>query len=126
MNLTVKNIEIQRIVAFLENIKFKGIGSIHRTKLTNHLGKKLNEISEGEKIIREDFKDDKEKLVKELTTYFEDTVTVGGDEFHKPLTTIKNKIKELTSEDSDVEFEGNEAYVLHLLYEAFDLEKEEK
>lgn len=126
MKIEVKNIELQRVIIFLENLKFKGIGSIHRTKIANHLSKKLDDVAKGEKTIREDFKGDKDALIAELTTYFEDVVTVSGDEFVKPLTTIKNKIKELTSEDSDVEFDGEQAFTLNLLYEAFQLDKEEK
>lgn len=126
MKIGIKNIELQRVIKFLENLKFKGIGSIHRTKIANFLSSKLEGIAEGEKTIRKDFEDDKEKLIMELTTYFEDVVTVSGDEFVKPLTTIKNKIKELTSEDSEVEFDGEEAFTLNLLYEAFQLDQEEK
>ena len=73
------------------------------------------------KTIREDFKDDKDQLEKELKAYFDETVVVEGGNFLKPLKVIEAKIKELTAEDSEQEFSGNDAYALSVLYEAFNL-----
>ena len=76
---------------------------------------------EGEKTIRENFKDDKDKLEKELRRYFDQTVTVEGANFLLGLKAIENKIKELTSEECEQEFSGDDAYALSVLYEAFNL-----
>ena len=126
MKLVIRNIDIQRVVVFLEQMEFKGLKSINRSKVTNYLGKKLNDVAEGEKTIREDFKDDKDKLEKELKAYFDETVVVEGSNMLKPLNVIKAKIKELTSEECEQEFSGNDAYALSILYDAFNLDKGEE
>lgn len=124
MKLKIKNIELERVIVFLENLEFKGPKSINRSKVTNFLGRQLEEVATGEKTIREDYKGDREQLEKELKTYYRETVTVEGDNFQKGLAVIKSKIKELTSEECEQEFSGNDAYALSVLYEAFDLGSE--
>ncbi|MCM3396777.1 hypothetical protein M3638_02850 [Oceanobacillus profundus] len=124
MKLTIKIIQIARVVSFLENTDFKGLKSVNRSKVTNYLGQKLDEVAEGEKTILEDFKDDQEKREKELKAYYEETVVVEGSNYLKPLNIIKAKIKELTSEECEQEFSGNDAYALSVLYEAFGLDQE--
>ncbi|MEK3909630.1 hypothetical protein [Oceanobacillus sp. FSL W7-1309] len=126
MNLEIRNIDIQRVVVFLEQMEFKGLKSVNRSKVTNYLGEKLNDVAEGEKTIREDFKDDKDKLEKELKAYFDETVVVEGSNMLRPLNVVKSKIKELASEECEQEFSGNDAYALSVLYDAFELGGEEQ
>lgn len=121
MKLEIKNIDLAKVITFLEKTNFKGLQSVNRSKVTNYLTEQLREVVEGERTIREDFKNDKEKLEKELRTYFEQTVTVEGANYLAGLTAIKNKIKELTSEECEQEFSGDDAYALSVLYEAFGL-----
>lgn len=121
MKLEIKNIDLAKVISFLENTNFKGLQSVNRSKVTNYLTEQLREVVEGEKTIREDFKNDQEQLEKELRKYFEQTVTVEGTNFLPGLTAIKNKIKELTSEECEQEFSGDDAYALSVLYEAFNL-----
>lgn len=121
MKLEIKNIDLGKVITFLEKTNFKGLQSVNRSKVTSYLTQQLQEVVEGEKTIREDFKDDHEKLEKELRTYFEQTVTVEGTNFLPGLTAIKNKIKELTNEESEHEFSQDDAHALFVLYEAFGL-----
>ena len=121
MKLEIKNIDLERVIIFLENTNFKGLQSVNRSKVTNYLTEQLHEVVEGEKTIRKDYKNDKEQLEKELRKYFEQTVTVEGANYLAGLTAIKNKIKELTSEECEQEFSGDDAYALSVLYEAFEL-----
>ena len=121
MKLEIKNIDLGKVISFLENTNFKGLQSVNRSKVTNYLTEQLREVVEGEKTIREDFKDDKEQLEKELRKYFDQTVTVEGANYQAGLVAIKNKIKELTSEECEQEFSGDDAYALSVLYEAFNL-----
>ena len=121
MKLEIKNIDLSRVINFLTKTNFKGLQSVNRSKVTSYLTEQLQEVVEGEKTIREDFKDDKEKLQKELESYFEQSVTVEGANYLAGLTAIKNKIKELTNEESEQEFGNEEAYALFILYEAFNL-----
>lgn len=123
--MEIKNIDLQRVIKFLEDLSFKGIGSIHRTKITNKLSEKLQEVAKGEEVIREDYKDDKDTLIKELESYFNETNTLEGDDIYKPLETIKKKVEDLVSEDSEKEFSGEEAYVLELLYDKLNIEENE-
>ena len=121
MKLEIKNIDLGKVISFLERTNFKGLQSVNRSKVTNYLTEQLHEVVEGEKTIREDFKNDQEQLEKELRKYFEQTVTVEGANYLAGLTAIKNKIKELTSEECEQEFSGDDAYALSVLYEAFEL-----
>jgi siroheme synthase (precorrin-2 oxidase/ferrochelatase) len=95
-----------------------------RSKVTNYLTQQLQDVAKGEKQIREELKDDP-KLEEELRKYFDETVVVSGDNFVKPLNVIKEKVKELTSEECEREFSGNDAYALSVLYDAFELGGEE-
>jgi|SRR5690554_470908 len=121
MKLEIKNIDLGKVISFLERTNFKGLQSVNRSKVTNYLTEQLREVVEGEKTIREDFKNDKEQLEKELRKYFEQTVTVEGANFLPGLKAIENKIKELTSEECEQEFSNNDAHALFVLYEAFGL-----
>ena len=121
MKLEIKNIDLGKVISFLENTNFKGLQSVNRSKVTNYLTEQLREVVEGEKTIREDYKNDKEQLEKELRKYFDQTVTVEGANYQAGLVAIKNKIKELTSEECEQEFWGDDAYALSVLYEAFNL-----
>lgn len=122
--MEIKHIDLEKVIMFLDNLKFKGIGSIHRSKITNRLTEVIREVADGEKVIREDYKGQPSKLNEELSVYFNETTTLKGDDIYKPMQTIKQRIKELTSEDSQEEFNGEQAYVLHLLYDKFNLEEE--
>ena len=121
MKLEIKNIDLGKVITFLEKTNFKGLQSVNRSKVTNYLTEQLREVVEGETTIREDYKDDHEKLEKELRAYFGQKVTVEGTNFLPGLTAIKNKIKELTSEECEQEFSNNDAHALFVLYEAFGL-----
>jgi len=121
MKLEIKNIDLGKVITFLEKTNFKGLQSVNRSKVTNYLTEQLREVVEGEKTIREDFKDDQEQLEKELRKYFEQTVTVEGANYQAGLVAIKNKIKELTNEESEQEFNQDDAHALFVLYEAFGL-----
>lgn len=125
MKIEIKNVDISRVVSFLEKEDFRGLKSIMRSKVTNYLSEQLQEVIEGEKTIREDLKDDKERLRDELKAYLDETVTVEGGNFLRPLNVVKAHIKELTKDECEREFSDESAYALFILYEAFNLEGED-
>ena len=51
MKLEIKNIDLGKVISFLENTNFKGLQSVNRSKVTNYLTEQLREVVEGEKII---------------------------------------------------------------------------
>lgn len=126
MLLKIKNIDVGKVISFLENTSFKGLQSVNRSKVTNYLTKQLTEVADGEKTIREDFKEDKDKLEQELRAYFDQSITVEGANYMAGLNAIKSKVEELTSEESEQEFSGQDAYALSVLYEAFNMDKGEE
>ncbi len=121
MKIEIKNIDLDKVITFLNETNFKGLQSVNRSKVTNYLGENLQEVAKGERTIIDDYKNDKEKLKDELIKFHDQTVTIEGANFKAGLTAIKNKIKELTSEECEQEFSGNDAYALSVLYEAFNL-----
>src|SRR5690625_3173382 len=127
MKLEIKNIDLGKVISFLTKTNFKGLQSVNRSKVTSYLTQQLQEVVEGEKTILEDGKDKPDEWLKqELKQYHEQTVTVEGSNFQAGLTAIKNKIKELTDEESEHEFSQDDAHALFVLYEAFNLGGEEE
>ena len=124
--MEIKNIDLSKVIQFLEETNFKGLQSVNRSKVTNYLTEQLKDVVKGEQTIHDDYKDDKDKLREELEKYFEQTVIVEGANFKAGIEAIKKKIKELTNEECEQEFSGNDAYALSVLYEAFELDKEEE
>ncbi|MCF3941561.1 hypothetical protein [Oceanobacillus alkalisoli] len=125
MKIEIRNIDLSKVISFLERENFKGLKSVMRSKLTNYLSEQLTEVAKGEETIREDGKDKPEQwLETELKNFFDQTVTVEGGNMLKPLNVVKSKIKELTSEECEQEFSGNDAYALSVLYDAFGLDQE--
>ena len=125
MKIEIRNIDLSKVITFLENENFKGLKSVNRSKVTNYLREQLETVVEGEKTIRKDGKDKPEQwLDQELKAYFDETVTVEGGNFIKPLNVVKAKIKELASEECEQEFSGDDAYALSVLYDAFQIDEE--
>lgn len=123
--LSVRHIDLQQVIEFLEDISFKGIKSIEKTKIVVALTEKMQEVYEGEKSIREDYKNDMDVLESELKEYFETRATIEGGEYIKGLEIIKKQVEEYLNEDSEVEFKGSKARVLYLLYVEFNLGEEQ-
>lgn len=126
MRVEFKVIDLPKVAKFIENLSLKGMQSINRSRLLRKMNEELEIIIEGEKSILKDFKDDDEKRSEELKEYYESTVVISGEEFIKPLQTIKNKVKEYTKDDSTREFSGEEAHVLAVLYDALNVGGEEE
>lgn len=121
--LEIKPMEVAKVIEFLKELNIKGLAGIHRSKIANHLTKKLEELIEGEKTIQEDFADDKEKLAEEMKLFLDEDIVISGDEFVKPLHSLKAQIKKIVLEE-ELEFSGEKADTLLFLYEAFDLDLE--
>ena len=120
--MKIKNIDLGKVISFLEKQNFKGLQSVNRSKVTNYLASQLREVIDGERTIREDGKDKpRQWLEKELQEYFNQTVTVEGANFEPGLVAIKNKIEELTNEESEHEFSNEDAHALFVLYEALGI-----
>ncbi|MDO6448080.1 hypothetical protein [Oceanobacillus profundus] len=127
MKLEIRNIDLSKVISFLEKENFKGLKSVNRSKLTNYLREQLEVVVEGEKTIRKDGEDKPiQWLEQELKSYFDETVTVEGSNMLKPLNVVKAKIKELSNEECEQEFSGDDAYALSVLYDAFNLGGEEQ
>lgn len=123
MRLEIKPMDVAKVIEFLKELNIKGLAGIHRSKIANHLTKKLEELIEGEKTIQEDFADDKEKLAEEMKLFLDEDIVISGDEFVKPLHSLKAQIKKIVLEE-ELEFSGEKADTLLFLYEAFDLDLE--
>jgi len=124
MKLDLELLDVAKVVNFLDELSMKGLKGINRTKITRHLANTLQEESDNEKALRKEFKEDKERLEKELEEFYTQKVTVDESKFVVPLKMIKAKMKEITAEDSDFELKGNESLAATILYEAFALDEE--
>ncbi|MBN6206308.1 hypothetical protein JYK21_07575 [Ralstonia pickettii] len=125
MKIEIRNIDLSKVIRFLEQENFRGLKSVQRSKVTNYLTEQLREVVKGETVIRDDGKDKPEQwLEQELKNFFDQTVVVEGGNMLKPLNVVKAKIKELTSDECEQEFQGDDAYALSVLYDAFGLDDE--
>ncbi len=121
MKIEIENGQIVRVINFLDSIPLKGLKSIHRTSLSKKLTEKVKVIGENEKQLRDELKDDEEKLKIELEKYFKEKTVIDGGDSQTMLQSVKSVIKEVTAEDSELEFKDNDAYAVACLYEAFNL-----
>jgi|SRR5699024_2213262 len=122
MKLEIELKEVSNVVNFLDGLTLAGLKGINRTKLTRHLVTILQEEAENEKALQKESKDKpKQWLEKELKDFYSQKIVVEGGKFLKPLEVIKAKIKEITSEESTYEFQGNDSAAAFVLYEAFNL-----
>ncbi len=124
MKLELELLDIPKVVNFLDSLSMKGMKGINRTKLTRHLAGVLQEEADNEKELRKEFQDDKERLQDELNEFYEQKVIVDESKFLVPIKTVRAKIKEITSDDSNFEFKGNDSIAATILYEAFNLDNE--
>lgn len=124
MKLELELLEVPKVVNFLDGLSMKGMKGINRTKLTRHLAGVLQEEADNEKELRKEFKDDKNRLQDELNEFYEQKVIVDESKFLVPIKTVRAKIKEITSDDSNFEFKGNDSIAATILYEAFNLDNE--
>ena len=125
MKLEIKPMDVAKVIEFLKELNIKGLAGIHRSKVANFLTKKLEELIEGEKTIQKDFADDKEKLAEEMKLFLDEDIVISGDEFAKPLHSLKAQIKKIVLEE-ELEFNGEKADTLLFLYEAFELDLDNK
>ncbi len=121
MKIEIENINIGKVINFLDGIPLKGLKSIHRTNLSRQLNEKLQVVADNEKQLMEELKDDQAKLKAELDKFYKEKVVIDGGDSQAMLQSVKSVIKEITSEDSEHEFQGDDAYAVAALYETFGL-----
>ncbi|RWR06758.1 hypothetical protein QNH23_06525 [Siminovitchia fortis] len=125
MKIEIENSNLVRVINFLDSLSLKGMKSIHRTNLSRKLMEKLKTVGDNEKQLREELKDEPEKLKEELEKFFKERVVIDGGDSQTMLQSVKSVIKSLVAEDSEYEFKDNDAYALACLYDQFELDKEE-
>lgn len=121
MKIEIENINIAKVINFLDSLPLKGLKSIHRTNLSRQLNDKLQVVAENEKQLMEELKEDKEKLKEELEKFYKEKVVIDGGDSQAMLQSVKTVIKDITAEDSEREFSNDDAYAVAALYEAFGL-----
>jgi tRNA isopentenyl-2-thiomethyl-A-37 hydroxylase MiaE len=124
MKLEIENIQIARVINFLDRLSLKGLKSIHRTNLSRKLQEKLKVVADNEKQIIEELKDDKEKMKEELQKFYKEKVVIDGGDSQAMLQSVKEVIKEIIKNEEQ-EFSNDDAYAIACLYEAFNLGNEE-
>ena len=126
MKIEIENIDIAKVINFLDGLSLKGLKSIHRTNLSRELQEKLKVVAENEKQLIEELEDDEKKLKAELDKFHKEKVVIDGGDSQTMLQSVKSVIKSLVAEDSEHEFSGNDAYALACLYDEFELNKGEE
>lgn len=132
MELRVKNVKISPVIQLLDKLPLKGLKSIHRTRLSQQLGEKLERVIEEEREIKKELchldedgnpkvnddgtldVKDREEFNKVMREFLDEEVVIDGGDSQIAMKSVKQSL-----EESEVEFEGEEAYTFAYLYDAF-------
>lgn len=131
MKLEIENIQIVEAINVLNKLKLKGLKSIHRTRLANKLIEKLQQLQKEEKELKEEFsnkdeegnpiiKDGKydikdfEEFRKAMEEFYKEKTVIDDSDLQVTLRSVKQSL-----EESEIEWDGKEAYAYAALYEAF-------
>src|SRR5699024_11679336 len=77
--MKIKNKDLANVINFLDGVKAKGLKSIHRTRITNKLKSKFEELGEAQKQLQDEFKNDKENYLDEMKKLLDEHVTIDED-----------------------------------------------
>lgn len=137
MHLEIENIRLADSISVLEKLSLKGLKSIHRTRLTKTLTEKLQRVAEEEKELKKEHSnldDDGEPIIKDgkydikdmdsfnrdIQDFYSEKVIINDDHLQQSLKSVKQSL-----EESEIEWEGKEAYAYADLYEGFKGDKED-
>ena len=125
MKIEIEHSNLVRVINFLDSLSLKGMKSIHRTNLSRQLMEKLKVVSENEKQLLEELKNEPEKLKDELGKFYNERVVIEGGNSQAMLQSVKSVIRSLVADDTEYEFKDNDAYALACLYNEFQLNEED-
>lgn len=123
MELKIKNIDLVRVINFLDGLDLKGLKSIHRTKLSMLLQDKLQDVIKAEKQLQEELKDDKSQLESDLKQLHDDFAVIDDGDSRTMLESVKNTVKNVIEKEEE-SFKFDDAYAITILYDAFNLDAE--
>lgn len=138
MKLEIENMKLAGVIGVLDKLELKGLQSVYRTRLAKQLIEKLQQMAEEEKKLKESYakKDEEgnpiikegkyqfddgelEKLEADLKDFYEEKTVIEGGDNPTYLVSVKKAL-----EESEIEWQGKEAYDYAYLYEAFKGDEE--
>lgn len=118
MKLEIPNKNLIQVINFLDGIPLKGLKAIHRTNLSLKLQGKLKLVSENERQLHKDLKNDKEKLRQELEEFLNEKTIIDDGDSQVMLRTVKNVVVDLVESEKE-DFKNDDSYAVTILYEQF-------
>jgi hypothetical protein len=132
MKLQIENIKLNGAIQILDKLSLKGLKSIHRTRLSKQLTEKLQRVAEEEKQLKKEhcnLDDDGEPIVIDgkldikdmdefqevMQEFYSEKVIIDSSDSLVMLKSVKKSL-----EESEIEWEGEEAYTFESLYSAFE------
>lgn len=137
MKISIENIKLSGVIGVLDKLNLKGMKSIHRTRLSKAISENLQRIAEEEKQLKKEhcnLDDDGEPIIIEgkydikdmnafrtaMDEFFDEKVIIDGGDSQTYLKSVKKSL-----EESEIDWQGKEAYSYADLYEAFEGEESE-
>jgi len=137
MKLSIENIKLNGALNVLDKLSLKGLKSIHRTRLLEKLKEELQRVAKEENALRKEYShldDEGEPLVKEdskgrkvldlkdeagfkdaIAEFYKEKIIIDSGDSQVTLKSVKRSL-----EESEEEWQGEEAYDFADLYEAFE------
>ncbi len=119
--MKIKNKDLANVINFLDGVKAKGLKSIHRTRITNKLKSKFEELGEAQKQLQDEFKNDKENYLDEMKKLLDEHVTIDDTDSKVYIESLKSLIKDVL-DDEEQEFNDGDALGLEVVYTVLEME----
>lgn len=137
MKVEIENIKLAGCINVLDKLQLKGLKSIHRTRLINALGEKLQRIAEEERQLKIEHSNldkegnpiivdgnydikDMDAFKNAMEDFYKEKAIIDGGDSQVFLRSVKQSL-----EESEIVWEGEEASNYAYLYDAFKAESKE-
>lgn len=119
--MKIKNKDLINVINFLDGVEARGLKSIHRTRITNKLKTKFEELGDAQKQLKDEYKGDKEGYLKEVKKLIEEHVTIDDTDSKVYIESLKSIVRDVL-DDEEQTFNDSDAMGLETIYTVLEME----